>query len=62
MKKVFAACGADARRVVVHYVSEFREYRARFYEGSLPREECDYFTDDEDDAIFTAQVMLRTVE
>jgi hypothetical protein len=57
MRKVFEIKN-DAIKVVVHYSSEWQEYRARLYVGNKAHAPADYYTNDQDDAEYAARVMF----
>lgn len=44
---------------IVSFNSEFREYRARLYVCGIAENAADYFCDDKQDAIQTAQAMAE---
>lgn len=49
----------NGREVKVYWDSDWQEYRARLFVNGDPHIAADYFTDDKDDAMSTAEVMTR---
>jgi hypothetical protein len=51
----------ENKKAVVRYNSELKEYIVKLYIDGKLQADCDYYTDDKDDAINTSELMICPV-